>query len=686
MITKLLNRAVNKLGDRVSKARLKRIRDNEDGVFIVLSLFILIIIFIAIGFAVDVARHEAMRVRLSATLDRAVLAAADLTNGRDPQATVEDYFVKAGFLATDVSVTWTPSDSGRTVSATARKPVDTWFMRLVGVDTINAVAAGTAAQGVSNVEVSLVVDLSMSMTDEPQGGTKAKFEYLKDAANLFVDTILVGGQNTTFVTLVPYGAQVRAGDGVLANMNTTSAIVNGLSYNTDCVEFDDDDFNKLGGFDDTAASMLSRSILFDVGNKSRTDRTAPIAFIPPPIINDEGEEEYEVNVNNAKNNCPIADFMKISPYQTDATKMKNIIEDFYSDYSNGPWNYTSLEIGAKWGLTFLDPSMREEVEDMAGDNVRLSGDYDVPAAAIGHPHDYTYKDPDVLVENQTMKVLVLMTDGLNTYDWQTRDFYKQTDRPSFIYANNDWTKIAFNVIETTTISNMKDGDTDTNEAWYHAYCSGNNCGQWTGSNRWQDDLEWSGLTRKTWPEVFSRFRAAYVADLVAKMLATRNNNNPSGGTVTTYFEQLYGAWPNTIASWTVGEVKPTATGTILGRKGTEPDQWDKLPYGFYELHYLNDALNSTPNPKNKDQRLQSLCELAKSDGLNDDGQPDNSPRNNIIIYTVGYDLQAASNANALAQLQNCATEGKFFPVTGATGLSDAFKQIANEIGKLRLTQ
>lgn len=99
-----------------------------------------------------------------------------------------------------------------------------------------------------------------------------------------------------------------------------------------------------------------------------------------------------------------------------------------------------------------------------------------------------------------------------------------------------------------------------------------------------------------------------------------------------------------------------------------------LPYGFYEVFYLNDAINAATNAKNKDQRLQSLCTLAKS------------PPHNVIIYTVGYDLQAASNINALTQLQNCATEGKFFAVTGATGLNDAFKQIANEIGKLRLTQ
>ena len=662
MISKLLNRAVNKLGDGVARVRLKRIRDNEDGVFIVLSLFILIIIFIAIGFAVDVARHEAMRVRLSATLDRAVLAAADLTNGRDPQTTVEDYFVKAGFLASDVNVVVTPNDGGRAVSATASKEVATWFMKLVGVDSINAVAAGTAAQGVSNVEVSLVVDLSMSMTDDPQGGTKAKYEYLQDAANVFVDTVLVGGQNSTFVTLIPYGSQVRLGPGVIDAMNTSSAVVGNTSYNTDCVELSDADFTRLGGFDNTPSEQLSRTIIFDVGNTNRTQRTTP-------------STPSGQNTNAYKNNCPTADLMRVSPYQTDAAKMKNIISTFYSDYGNGPWNYTSLEIGAKWGLAFLDPSMREEVQAMANDNARLSGNYDVPAAAIGHPHNYTFKDPNVLIEDQTMKVMVLMTDGLNTYDWQTRDIFKQTQIPSFIWANSNWSKIAFKVTERTTIDAMRDGDSDRDEEWYHAYCS-SNCGNWTGSDRWQDDLEWNGLTRKTWPEVFAQFRAAYVANLIAIMMATRDNSNPdaNGNTVNGYFQAIYGNWPANINSGTAGQVIVSQGSTILGRRSGETENWDQLPYGFYEIHYLNDAINSNTNSKNKDQRLQSLCSLAKA-----------APHN-VIIYTVGYDLQSPSNANALTQLQNCATAGKFFSVTGATGLNDAFKQIANEIGKLRLTQ
>ena len=669
MTKNLLGRWVNKLGNPGTSSRLKRLRDNEDGVFVVLSLFILIIIFIAIGFAVDVARHEAMRVRLSSTLDRAVLAAADLTNGRDPQATVEDYFVKSNFLASDVRVVVSNYDSGRSVQAIANKAVNTWFMRLVGVDSINAVAAGTAAQGVSNVEVSLVLDLSMSMTDAPQGGSKAKFEYLKDAANVFVDSVLTGGQNTIFVSLIPYGSQVRLGDGVVSNMNATRADVGTNNYNTDCIDFKDSDFTRLGGFDTGVSAQFSRTIIFDTGNTSRTQTTQPAT-------------PTGQNTNQYRNNCPTADLMRVAPYKTDAQQLKNIISTFYSNYSNGPYNYTSVDIGAKWGLAFLDPSMREEIQAMANDNARMSGNYDVPNAAIGHPYDYTFKDPTVAIEDQTMKVMVLMTDGLNTNDWQTREFYKQTARPSFIWASADWTKMAFNVIERTTITNMEDGDGSRSEAWFNAYCS-SNCGRnsdWQGTNRWTSNPAWNNLQRKTWPEVFARFRVAFVADQVARMLATRNGNtNPDNNTLESYFLKLYGRW-------TGGSTVVSDATTILGFHSSESERWDKLPYGFYELYYLNDSINSAVNPKNKDQRLQSICSLAKSTGLGADGLPDGSPRHNIIVYTVGYDLSSPSNANALTQLQNCATPGKFFAVTGASGLTDAFKQIANEIGKLRLTQ
>ena len=82
------------------RSRLGRFHREEDGVFIAFSMFIMVIILMVAGIGVDTMRFEMERTRLQNTVDRAVLAAADLDQTLAPKAVVEDYFVKAGI--TDV--------------------------------------------------------------------------------------------------------------------------------------------------------------------------------------------------------------------------------------------------------------------------------------------------------------------------------------------------------------------------------------------------------------------------------------------------------------------------------------------------------------------------------------------------------------------------------------------------------
>jgi hypothetical protein len=672
-----------------SRKRLSRYKRDERGVFVILSLFFVIITFIAIGFAVDVARHEAMRVRLAATLDRAVLAAADLTNGLDPEDVVRDYFVKAGYNATDVTPVVTESDSGRKVVATAYKPVDTWFMKLVGVPTINAGAIGAAEQGVSKIEVSLVLDLSMSMTDAPADGSRAKVESLKIAARDFVDTVLLGGGNTTFISLIPYGSQVMLGNDVIKHFNTTAGIA---GTQTSCVEWAASDYSSAGV---PNAKVLNRTIIYGVGH---TNATSPWNEANAPITTG-------AVGNNAKNNCPTQDIMKVVPYSTDADALKSVISSYTSSYTNtvAPWNYTSVDVAAKWGIAFLDPSLREEVTAMASDS-SLTGNYDVPSAAGGHPHDYTYKQDGIDPADQTMKVMVLMTDGLNTYDWSTlapdgtQSFYTRSNSMSFVYANSDWTKVDFRVFEGTRLSSgsssssgMGDATSPANEEWYHALCGGTGCADvagvspYMGVNRWTTNPivpllpvnatpNVNNMVRKTWPEVFARYRPQYIAYLIGKMMASNannTNNNTSGtvrpakNTIDPHTLKMVGSWPGNIAGNEGSVVQPVTVG-ILGWHPSDPvaERFDKLPYGFYTANYTF----------NKDARLQAICAAAKD------------PTKKIIIYTVGYDLNAPANANAKTQMTNCATTGKAFYPSGDNDIGSVFNQIANEIGKLRLTQ
>ena len=157
---KLCERLCGGLKQR-QKTKASRFGRDEDGSVIVFTLFILVLMLVVSGMAVDFMRFESRRSMLQGTVDRAVLAAADLDQTLDPAAVVQDYFDINGFGDALVGTPAIVDDgSYRSVSATGVITLDTYFLRLIGMDTMNASATSTAIEGVGNIEVSLVLDVS----------------------------------------------------------------------------------------------------------------------------------------------------------------------------------------------------------------------------------------------------------------------------------------------------------------------------------------------------------------------------------------------------------------------------------------------------------------------------------------------------------------------------------------------
>ena len=163
---------------------------------VIFGLMIMILMLVAGGIAVDTMRYEANRTKLQNTLDRAVLAAASLDQDLDPTLVVTDYFAKAGLqdYTLDVDVEQDAVGSYRKVTAEASIDVNSLFLHMVGIDSINAPAIGTAEERVLNVEISLVLDISGSMGNWSPTGGKSKMQLMKDAATEFVNTVLVDEQ------------------------------------------------------------------------------------------------------------------------------------------------------------------------------------------------------------------------------------------------------------------------------------------------------------------------------------------------------------------------------------------------------------------------------------------------------------------------------------------------------------
>ncbi|MDG2452861.1 MAG: Tad domain-containing protein, partial [Paracoccaceae bacterium] len=69
---------------RSAKRFVKEFARDEDGAFIIFSLFMFVLMLLTAGMALDLMRYETHRARLQGTLDRAVLAAADLDQTLSP--------------------------------------------------------------------------------------------------------------------------------------------------------------------------------------------------------------------------------------------------------------------------------------------------------------------------------------------------------------------------------------------------------------------------------------------------------------------------------------------------------------------------------------------------------------------------------------------------------------------------
>jgi len=188
----------------------------EDGSMTIFGLFMFLGIIAVIGIGVDVMRYERDRVHLQNTLDRAVLAAADLDQPLEPTAVVQDYFAKAGLSESLTGVTPVEALGSRQVTASAEMSVDTFFMQMFGVEQLDIESVSAAEESVPNVEISLVLDISGSMR------FSNRMAELRPAARSFVSKVLSGNasggtsggtgtETVTTVNVVPYAGHVNPG-------------------------------------------------------------------------------------------------------------------------------------------------------------------------------------------------------------------------------------------------------------------------------------------------------------------------------------------------------------------------------------------------------------------------------------------------------------------------------------------
>ncbi|MDZ4309330.1 MAG: pilus assembly protein TadG-related protein [Cypionkella sp.] len=418
----------------------QKFRRDEDGALIIFALVLFLLMAMMGGVAIDIMRYETVRTDLQNTLDRCTLMAASLDQRLDPQSVVDDCVDKSGFGENLQGVQVTQSLNSRSVLSNGRVGTKPFFLHLIGIDKFDALGASGAVQAITNVEIALVLDVSGSMSG-------AKLANLKVAAAEFVDNMLANDPNHRIsISIVPYNAQVNLGSVLRAKYQAVN--LHGVT-DVNCLELPASVFNTPGISRTLNLPMMAYAD-YNYGT-SKTD-----AYVAPT------NTSYAVpNYSNVYCTKAATNIVRL-PSQN-ATTLKSQINGLVAGGN------TSITLGMKWGLSLLDPSARGMYNELIGAG-------QMGANLAGRPFDYA--DPE------SMKVIVLMTDGEHVAHNRVTDGYKTG--PSPIYKS-----------------------TDGRYSVYHAAHAGDK--YWVPHlNSWSAGPYNSGVQQQ-WQDVWANLKVSYVA-------------------------------------------------------------------------------------------------------------------------------------------------------------------------------
>ena len=367
---------------------LRAFRRDDSGVMAYPTVAFFLAMLAVGGIGVDLMRMERDRTVLQYTLDRAVLAAADLDQTQPPAVVVQDYLNKAG-LGEYYQEPIVESGLGyKRVQATIDATFEAHLLRFSNGNDLPVFATSKAEESIDGLEISLVLDVSGSMN------SNSRLSNLKVAAKDFIDTMVA---NTTdgkmSISVVPYATQVSLPDDLIDQYTTV-----GENPYSNCINFEAAEYNSASL---STLNTLERSMHFTPwGYSNRDMRTyySSPRLVRSPVCDERASRE-------------------VLPLQKDATTLKNFIQNLSAGGN------TSIDVGMKWGTALLDPSARPAISAIStGIGASVPGDFsDRPAE---------YSDSD------TIKIIVLMTDGQNTSQYYVDDDHR--DGPSGVWYNSHY--------------------------------------------------------------------------------------------------------------------------------------------------------------------------------------------------------------------------------------------------------
>lgn len=642
----------------LAKRHLRRFRDEEDGSLMILSLQIFLIMLITTGIAIDFSRQEERRELIQNTIDRAVLAAASLTQDLDGEAVIRDYLAKAGLgsLEVDPKVTQGQNREWRRATVSVRDTMPTIFGSLIGVDALSANGDSQAEESVGNVEISMVLDVSGSMnTSVTMTGCDAdcpttRLGALQKASKDFVDKMFKTVQpegappGRLSISVVPYSINSYLGPEMQQayTLSNDYAIIDPSRFvQAQCVDFDADDMAQIEIDGSKTLTRTMYGVSYDYGSSwsSSTSNTPGTAWL----------------------NCMNYSANRIIPLSNDRTFLLGTAYPSAPKQADGSdkgyfdrltaLGATATDIGAKWGLALLDPSSQDEMAKISSIDNNLSN----------RPIDYT---------GDTMKVMVLMSDGENTDSYSTLTDYRHG--PSGIMST----------LGTNNLNGMSPGNTSKSGIYFFREERASQPYYRYSDGTWVDR---SDITQTTQVADGEETKTATCTKYYSSYSRTWRWNSCSVSTSSCSYNYTY----NSTQYWTCSETQTKYRDVV-----TEAPLYDvnfeylyqtrnwnlnavadllRRPYGRstieqYEAMALQSENDFARGLTDKDDRLDNLCTLAKKNG--------------VTIFTVSVDPKTTHEVDVL---RDCATTATYAYAVTSNNLSTAFSSIASAITALRLT-
>lgn len=464
---------------------VRRFAQREDGTLAVFAMILFTLMIMMGGMAVDLMRYEQTRTTLQHTLDRSTLAAASLSQDLNAIDVVNDYFEKAGLLQYLTNVQVDEGINFKEVTADARADTEPYFLHMLGINNFEAPGHSMAEQRVTNVEIALVLDVSGSMS-----GTK--LTNLKTAAKEFVQTVLTSdSENRISITIVPYNAQVNLGPTLRAKYNAQH--IHGVA-NVNCLEIPASMYASTGISRTTPLSMTAYADM-----DSSTDKVTEYV---------DQASTSKARMSTAEPYCIASDKNIIRLPSNNVATLQSQINGLTAGGN------TSIMLGMKWGVALLDPDARSMMSEFVTAGL-IRTEFD------GRPFDWD--------DHNSMKLIVLMTDGEHVSHTYVPDAYKSGLSPIYRAADGNYSIYHSSV-------------TTANKYWV-PHRSAWQATAWTNTSTPAVQQDWKNI----WPVM----RQSWVAwQLYARALGTSSSTRSS----------VYNTWMNNFAD---AYVQPTAMDSQL---------------------------------------------------------------------------------------------------------------------------